>query len=103
MLLNVLTSAALIANAVAAPRTLSACSETSEQPCKCPEGTDYMTATTYITLGANAFDVRELVGDCKITLFTISLFQSLSVADNMKFSLQFGLGTTESSRPHWPR
>jgi len=72
MLVHTLTSAALVAAAVAAPRTLSTCSETSEQPCKCPEGTDYMTATTYLTVGANAFDVRELLGDCKVTPFAFT-------------------------------
>ncbi|CAG8960040.1 hypothetical protein HYFRA_00013228 [Hymenoscyphus fraxineus] len=63
MLFHTLTAATLVATAIAAPRTLSSCSETSDQPCRCPEGTDYMTATTYLTVGANAFDVRELLGD----------------------------------------
>lgn len=47
------------------PNELENCSRTSSQPCKCPDGTDYNTCTTYITIGANVFDVRNLTADCE--------------------------------------
>lgn len=57
-----------LATALAVPTTrdLPECSQTSAQPCKCPAGTTYNTCTTYVTVGANAYDVRNLTGDCKL-------------------------------------
>jgi hypothetical protein len=65
MLSHLLSSALLLAATLAVPTKLEDCSVTCSQPCKCPAGTDYNTATTYLTVGANAFDVRNLTGDCK--------------------------------------
>jgi len=65
MLSHLLSSGLLLPAVLALPTTLPDCSQTSPQPCKCPAGTDYNTCTTYVTIGANAFDVRNLTGDCK--------------------------------------
>lgn len=64
MLVHLITSILLLSTAIALPTELPECSRTSSQPCKCPSGTVYHTCTTYSTVGANAFDVRNLTGDC---------------------------------------
>jgi hypothetical protein len=63
----------IAAVAFALPTTpLQDCSQTSPQPCECPAGTSYHTVTSYITLGVNAFDVRNLTADCMATLYLVS-------------------------------
>ncbi|KAI9785100.1 MAG: hypothetical protein M1816_000511 [Peltula sp. TS41687] len=65
-MISLLVGTGLFLQAVlAVPTALSDCSRTSPQPCKCPAETTYHTCTSYVTVGANAFDVYNLTGDCK--------------------------------------
>jgi hypothetical protein len=46
--------------------TLPQCSSKASTPCKCPVGTQYLECVTVGVIGADIFNVEDLVNDCKL-------------------------------------
>lgn len=65
----ILTALAALGSSLAADNspynTLRQCSSKASTPCQCPVGTQYLECVTVGVIGADAFDVGDLVNDCK--------------------------------------
>lgn len=64
--------AGLVPYALAAPAMPECDNSLLNTPCKCPAGTEFVSCTTYATMGANAKDVADLARSCKYILCTLT-------------------------------